>query len=82
MNEMMHLPAKTKEQNPDLVLHLIHPGFADFLDGFLSSLAPLFSVDTALAKAVLQIVLGGVIVFINGILTGGVNQYKLYFQAL
>jgi hypothetical protein len=67
---MMQLRQETIEYNPDPVLHLIHPGLADFLEECFSSFAPLFSVDTASAKTVLQIVLWGVVVFIHRIITG------------
>jgi hypothetical protein len=67
---MIHFQGNTKKQNLNLVLHFIHPGLADFLEGCLLSFAPLFSVDAVWAKAVLQILLGGVIVFIHGVLIG------------
>jgi len=73
---MIHLSIKTKEQNRALVLYLIQLVLTCLIGVPVSSLAPLFEaaistrryIDTALIKAALQIVSGGVIVFAAGIL--------------
>jgi hypothetical protein len=73
---MIHLKIKTKQQYRALVLYMIQLALTSLIGIPLSSLAPLFEttisthryIDKAFLKAALQIVSGGVVVFVAGIL--------------
>jgi hypothetical protein len=73
---MIHLKIKTKQQYRALVLYMIQLALTSLIGVPVSSLAPLFDaaisthryIDKTFIKAAFQIVSGGIIVFIAGIL--------------
>jgi hypothetical protein len=76
IHDMIHLKIKTKRQYRALVLYMIQLALTSLIGIPVSSLAPLVEaaisthryIDKAIIKATLQIVSGGVLVFVAGIL--------------